>query len=132
MGQAIVHLIDNYVSKGFGDEPQVKFQPGKNNPKFGIVRFKVSNRRFAGEGENKYDNYSIELRGIPADSKLIEFLSTPGTRVSLYGELAQEEYKDKPYQKVTCEGRNSVIISRFGDQEQTQATRKETVSSEEL
>jgi len=116
MGQSVLHLSDVYVERGFETNPQAKFQPGQKNAAYGTVRFKVSNKRYISKEEGStYDKYSIEWRNVSSESKVIGFLNQPGTRVAVYGEASHETYQNNPYTKVVCDGRNSVIITKFGE-----------------
>ena len=118
MSQAVLHLSDVYVSKGFDNKPQASFQANKDS-EYGVVRFKTSHKKVAKKGEKaEYDNYTIEWRGVKGDSKVIELLNAPGVRVSLYGEVTQEEFNGNKFIRVTCEGRNSVTIAAYGESAQ--------------
>ncbi|HLD91422.1 MAG TPA: hypothetical protein VI911_10495 [Patescibacteria group bacterium] len=120
MSQAITHLTDVYVSKGFDGKPQASFK-ANDKGEYGQVNFKVSHKKYTKTGEKaQYDNYSIQWRNVKGDSKVIELLNQPGTRVSLYGEQTQEVYMEKSFIRVTCEGRNAVNIV-FGDRQTNEA-----------
>lgn len=116
MSQAIIVLTDVYVQKGFESKPQVSFKANEGS-EYGIVRLKVSHKKPKARGAEKaeYDNYSIEWRNIKSDNKMIEFLGQPGVRVSIMGELTQEEYEGKKFCKVTCDSRNAISIATFGE-----------------
>lgn len=132
MSQAVLHLNDTFINKGFEGKPQAEFKPGQKNPKYGIVRFGVTHKRQGREGEAKYDSYRVELRNVPADSKLIELLNAPSTKIAIYGELSQEVFNDKPYQKITAD-RNALVFTKYGDKEDAQnAPEQETVTAREF
>lgn len=115
MSQAVLHLSDVYVSKGFDNKPQVTFKANEGS-EYGVVRFKTSHKKVAKKGEKAdYDNYTIEWRGVKSDSKMIELLNQPGVKVSLFGEITQEEFNGNKFIRVSCDGRNSVSIASYGE-----------------
>ena len=120
---AILHVSDVFVKKDFNGNAQAKFQPSKNNEKYGTVRFRISVKRYDySTKENTYDNYAVQWNNVAADSKMIEFLNTDGTKVSMYGELSQEKFKsndgkDCTSMRITCVGNNAVSIAQFGNAE---------------
>lgn len=115
MGKSIINLVDVAIQKGYQDAPAAKFIAGKNGS--GMISFKVSCRRYSYEKkEQVYDNYSVLVRGISEErsAKLLEGLK-PGRRIFVTGDLSQENYKDKDYQKVTCFGQDSIVLSWEGN-----------------
>lgn len=119
MSQAILHLADVYVSKGYDGVPAVKFS-AKENSEYGQATFKVSHKKAPAKTGDKpeYDNYSITWRNVKGDSKMIDLLNQPGVKVSLYGEITQEEFKGTKFIRVTCDGRNSVSIGSYGEKKE--------------
>ena len=119
MSQAVLHLNDVYVSKGFDNKPQTTFKANDGSD-YGILRFKVSHKKVAKkDAKAEYDNYSVEWRGVKSDSKVIELLNQPGVRVSLYGETTQEEYENRKFIRVSCDGRNAVSIAAYGEKKES-------------
>jgi hypothetical protein len=133
MSQAILHLSDVYVSKGFNGAPQVKFI-AKEGSDYGQLNFKVSYKKAAAKQGEKadYDNYSINWRNVKGDSKIIELLNQNGVKVSLYGEISQEEYEGKKFVRVTCDGRNSVSIAAYGENKEVSASAAPSLSNDDL
>jgi len=132
MSQAILHLSDVYVSKGFENKPQASFKANEGS-EYGVVRFKTSHKKAAKKGEKAdYDNYTIEWRGVKGDSKVIELLNQPGVRVSLYGETAQEEFNGNKFVRVSCEGRNAVTIAVYGEAKEGAAPAAPAAGNDDL
>lgn len=122
---AILHLTDVYVSKGYENAPQAKFTPNKGNEKYGTLNFRVSNKRSVrgqdGQYSNVYDSYSVQWRGVSAESKVIGLINTESVRVSLFGELSNEEFNNNKFLRVSCEGRQGVQIASLPRQEESAA-----------
>ena len=132
MSQAVIMLSDVYVSKGYDNKPQTTFKANDGSD-YGILHFKVSHKKIAKkDAKPEYDNYTIEWRNVKSDAKVIEFINQPGTRVSLYGELTQETYKETKFLKVTCDGRSSVQIATFGEKKDSVAPEAPASSNDDL
>ena len=111
MSLATTTLSHVMVSKGFDNKPQVKFS-AKDGSTYGSLTFKVSHKKApAKTGEKgEYDNYSITVKNVKSESKIIEMLSQPGVKVSLNGSITQEEYEGKKFCRITCESSYAVNV----------------------
>lgn len=121
MSQSIVFLNNVFVQKGFEGKSPVTYRALGDNG-YGTMSFKVSNKKQPKkQGEKaEYDNYTIDVSGVKADSKLITILSNPGVKVSIHGDLTLEEYNGKKFMKVSCHSK-SIDISSFGDEKKSES-----------
>ena len=106
------------VSKGFDNKPQTKFS-SKEGSAYGSLSFKVSHKKApakAGE-KGEYDNYSVTVKNVKSDSKLIDMLNQPGVKVSFMGTLSQEEYEGKKFSRITCESSYALTVDDYGTKE---------------
>lgn len=90
---ATIILTNCRIQKGYQDAPQVAVKDSKRAERSDI-KFKVSNKVWSPDGEDKWNNYSIHY-SVKKGSALIGLLSEPGRRVNIIGELSMEETKDK-------------------------------------
>lgn len=122
------------VSKGFDNKPQVKFS-AKDGSSYGSLTFKISHKKApAKTGEKgEYDNYSITVKNVKSDSKIIDMLNQPGVKISLTGTLSQEEYEGKKFCRITCESSYALTIDDYGTQtEGSHAPAAQSHSTDEL
>ena len=127
MSQSILTLTNVRVQPGYQEKPQVTFKANEGSD-YGVVRFKVSRKKQGKAGEKaEYDNFNVELRNVKKDSKIIEFLSKPGAKVSVSGELTQEVFENNKFCKITCDSRSAVDVI-FSDSQESGTVTEEKAS----
>lgn len=115
MSQVTTILSNVTVSAGYQGAPQTKFS-AKEGSQYGMLSFKVSHKKKPAKAGEKggYDNYSITLRNVKSDAKIIELLNTPQIKVNITGFQTIEEYDGKKFVRVTCEGQDAISVN-FSD-----------------
>ena len=129
MGQAITHLTDVMVSRGFESKPQAAFTPRDGNPQYGTIRLKASNMRKR-KDVTEYDNYTIEWQDAPAG--VVELLNQKNVRIAIYGEQSHEVFNDVPFTKILARGPGALVITKYGEKSEVKPETRQREPREEL